>query len=352
MRAPGSARARLPLPSAARRHRRGAPDAPPRPLPPPRHRRPRRRHLRPGICRSRRGADPDQPDHRHRRLAHLARPALLQRLAEHQPDPAPVRPPGGPGRPRPHRPHAGRELEAAFRDGVGVQAPPRREVARRPRLHRRRRGLHRVPRSRGAEQPRLLRQLRARHPAGGGGGPADRPLPHPGAAPAAAGGPRLLPDRLAPRRPGRHDGRLQQRQGGDRHRPLPPVLLPRRRPHRVRPQRRLLARAGALGAALLPLHGQRRLAHRGLARRRRGHDRPGAVQRPRPDEARVPRHRVRDPGPPPDLPRARLLARRGHAAGLRHRQRRQAARAATPSGTRACAAPCRSPSTARRSPTA
>jgi hypothetical protein len=126
------------------------------------------------------------------------------------------------------------------------------------------------------EQPGRLRRLRARHPAGGGGGPADDPLPHRRAAPAAAGRTRLDPGDLAPCRPGREHGGLQCRPRGDRHGALSPGLLPVGRPDGVRAQRRLLEGRRALGASLLPLHAERRLPHGGAAGGRCGPDRPGA----------------------------------------------------------------------------
>ena len=130
---------------------------------------------------------------------------------------------------------------------LGVQAAQGRQVPRRQRLHRRRR--RRVDRARadGAEQPVAVHRL---HQADQGD---DRRRP----ATRSASRPRtpypLMPSDMTQvaiisKAAGEGDHRrLQQRQGGDRHRPLQARALREGRPHRARAQRRVLGRQDAVG---------------------------------------------------------------------------------------------------------
>ncbi len=169
---------------------------------------------------------------------------------------------------------------------VGVQAAQRRQVPRRQRVHRGRR--RRVDRARadGAEQPVAVHRV---HEADQGN---DRrrsvhdPLQDGGAVSADAVGHDAGRDHLEERGEG-VDRRFQQRQGGDRHRPVQARPLREERSHRARAQRRLLGRQDAVGQgdAAPPAAGRR--ARRGAAVGRRPGDRERADLRRRAARART-----------------------------------------------------------------
>ncbi len=180
-----------------------------------------------------------RPHRRARRRRNGARSALSQRHAQQQRRGAPLR------LPRP----AQREVAARARtrdrveDGgpadVGVQAPSRRQVPRRQRIHRGRR--RRVDRARadGAEQPVAVHRVHEADQGGRRRRSLHDPVQDGDALSAHAFGHDAGRDDFEGRGEG-HDGGLQQRQGGDRHRAVQAGPLREGRPDRARAERRLV----------------------------------------------------------------------------------------------------------------